>query len=147
MTRLKNAALAAVVFGTAGISTTYLAAFFGDGPVRWAPPVFVVGVACIMVGMMVLGAATDRGVGRLAVPFAFVWVLLVGGFAWVFRAPQSGDLWLGLPAAAAIIIYGIGFAPVLVLPLAYALTFDSITLRPEDIERVRAAGAAREHGE
>lgn len=147
MTPLKRAALAAVVLGTAAIGVTYLSAFFGDEPVRWGPPTFVVGVACIMVGMMVMGAATDRGVGRLAIPFALTWLLLVGGFAWVFRAPPSGELWLGLPPAAAIIIYGIGLAPVLVLPLAYALTFDSITLRPEDIERVREAAAARERGE
>jgi hypothetical protein len=33
--------------------------------------------------------------------------------------------------------------PALVLPLAYALTFDSATLRPEDLERVRAAREER----
>lgn len=144
MTRIKRAALAAVVLGTAAIGAVYVSAFLGDGPMAWAPAVFVPGIACIMVGMMVLGAATDRGVGRLALPFAFVWLLLVGGFAAVYIAPavQTSGLWLGLPPAAAIIIYGIGLSPVLVLPFAYALTFDSVTLRPEDIERVRAARAA-----
>lgn len=144
MTRLKRAALAAVVLGTVAIGSTYVSAFLSAVPAGWAPPVFVLGIACIMVGVMVLGAATERGVGRLALPFAFVWLLLVGGFAAVYLAPAAAHsgLWLGLPPAAAIILYGIGFSPVLVLPLAYALTFDSITLRPEDIERVRRARAA-----
>ena len=144
MTPLKRAALAAVVAGTTAIAAIYLSAYFLDAPARWAAPVVVAGIACIMVGMMILGAATERGIGRLALPFAFIWLLLVGGFAAVFATPAaaSGDLWLGLPHAAAIIIYGIGFAPVLVLPLAYALTFDSITLRPGDVERVREARAA-----
>ena len=47
-------------------------------------------------------------------------------------------LWLGLPARAAIVIYGIGLLPIVVLPVAYALTFESQTLTAEDIERVRS---------
>lgn len=146
MTGLKRAALAAVVLGTAAIGVVYVAAFAASGNVAWAPAVFVPGIASIMVGMMVLGAASARGIGRLALPFAFVWLLLVGGFAAVYIAPavETSGLWLGLPPAAAIIIYGIGLSPVLVLPFAYALTFDSTTLRPEDLERVRAARAAME---
>ena len=103
MTRLKRAALTAVALGTAAIGATYLTAFFSDGPMVWAPAVFVPAIACIMVGMMVLGAATSRGVGRLALPFAFVWLLLVGGFAVVYLVPaaQTAGLWLGLPPAAA----------------------------------------------
>jgi hypothetical protein len=146
LTRLKRAALGAVVLGTAAIGAVYLAAFVTPERLAWAPAVFVLGIASIMVGMMVLGAASARGIGRLALPFAFVWVLLVGGFAAVFMAPAADaeGLWLGLPPAAAIIVYGIGLLPVLVLPFAYALTFDSTTLRPEDLERVRAARAAME---
>ncbi|HEX9249550.1 MAG TPA: hypothetical protein VF856_08620, partial [Gemmatimonadaceae bacterium] len=46
-------------------------------------------------------------------------------------------LWLGLPARAAIVIYGVGLLPIVVLPIAYALTFESQTLSAEDVERVR----------
>jgi hypothetical protein len=145
MTQLKRVALAAVAAGTAAIAATYVAAFVGDGSATWIPPVFVVGVATIMVGMMVLGAATARGIGKLAVPFAFTWFLMVGGIAAAHVLPSASRPYiLGLPPAAALIIYGIGLLPIVVLPFAYALTFDSITLRREDIERVRAAGAARE---
>jgi hypothetical protein len=50
----------------------------------------------------------------------------------------GSELWLGLPARAAIIIYGIGLVPTIVLPVAYALTFESQTLSADDIEQVRA---------
>lgn len=130
--------------GTTAIAACYLAGLVGHGSAPWIPMVFVTGVATIMVSMMVLGAATRRGIGRLAVPFAFTWLILVGGIAAAQLLPaDERPFFLGLPPAAALILYGIGFVPILVLPFAYALTFDSLTLRPEDIEQVRAAGAAR----
>ena len=52
------------------------------------------------------------------------------------ESPLS-KLWLGLPARAAIVIYGIGLLPIIVLPVAYALTFETQTLNAEDVERVR----------
>ncbi|MBA2239290.1 MAG: hypothetical protein H0W24_11405, partial [Lysobacter sp.] len=51
-------------------------------------------------------------------------------------------LLFGLPQRAAIIVYGVGLLPTLVLPVAYALTFEAQTLRDEDLERVRAVGRA-----
>jgi len=52
---------------------------------------------------------------------------------------ESSPLWFGLPARAAVVLYGIGVLPLFVLPIAYALTFDSLTLSEADLERVRAA--------
>jgi len=92
---------------------------------------------------MVLGAARGRlGVGRLKIPFAFVIVTLAIGFGAALILPPSesaaSTLWLGLPARAAIVIYGIGLFPIVVLPVAYALTFETQTLSAADIERVRS---------
>ena len=94
---------------------------------------------------MVLGAARERGgVGRLAIPFAFVIVTLTVGFCLALSLPANegpgSTLWLGLPARAALIIYGIGLMPVVVLPVAYALTFETQTLATEDVEKVRQLG-------
>ena len=50
-----------------------------------------------------------------------------------------------MPARAAIVIYGVGLLPIIVLPVAYALTFETQTLSAGDVERVRALGAAREN--
>jgi hypothetical protein len=92
---------------------------------------------------MILGAARGtHGVGPLKIPFAFVIVTLAVGFcaALIMPATESpaSTLWLGLPARAAIVIYGIGLLPIVVLPVAYALTFESQTLTAADIERVRS---------
>ncbi|HZE09938.1 MAG TPA: hypothetical protein VE110_14405, partial [Gemmatimonadaceae bacterium] len=52
----------------------------------------------------------------------------------------QSHLWLGLPIRAALVIYGIGLLPIVVLPVAYALTFESQTLTAQDVERVRELG-------
>ena len=56
--------------------------------------------------------------------------------------PVAGaPLWLGLPKGAALVLYGVGLLPLLVLPLAYALTFEGQTLSEADLERVRRAAS------
>jgi hypothetical protein len=39
-----------------------------------------------------------------------------------------------------MVIYGIGLLPIIVLPVAYALTFEAQTLSADDVERVRELG-------
>lgn len=97
-----------------------------------------------LVATIALGAArTDRphgGLQRLALPFAAVLLIILGAFAAALLLPAAGEpLLLGLPRRAAIVLYGIGVLPVLILPIAYALTFDELTLTEDDIERVREA--------
>lgn len=100
-----------------------------------------------MVAMLALGAARSGGRGglrSLIVPFAAVLLILTGAFAAALLLPAASEpLVLGVPRRAAIVLYGIGVLPALVLPLAYALTFDA-DLTDDDIERVRAAAHARE---
>ena len=106
---------------------------------------------------MVLGATRgSKGIGRLKLPFLFVFVVLASGFCLALGLPiteaPGTPLLLGLPVRAAIVIYGIGLLPIVVLPVAYALTFDTQTLSEEDIARVREVGeraraAANQSGE
>ena len=96
---------------------------------------------------MILGAARGRrGIGLLKIPFAFVVAVLAIGFGAALALPATegalSKLWLGLPLRAAIVIYGVGLLPVFVLPIAYALTFETQTLNAEDVERVRELGRA-----
>jgi len=96
----------------------------------------------------VLGAARDRGgIGRLALPVAFVVATLAIGFCLALSLPDNegpdSTLWLGLPARAAIVIYGVGLLPVVVLPVAYALTFETQTLAASDVELVRQLAQRR----
>jgi hypothetical protein len=144
---IKRAALATIALSSLTIAAGYASVFLPGGTPAWAPWTFVLGIACLLLGVMTLGAArTGRGIGRLVLPFAFIWLVLVGGFGLVLLLPPADSanpvLWVGLPAGAAVVLYGIGLFPVLILPLGYALTFDAITLNETDLERVRAAGRA-----
>ncbi len=149
----RRVALMALITGVLAIAVGYGAAFLPGGTPAWAPWLLAVGIPVALGAIMILGAARGRmGVGPLKYPFAFVVAVLVIGFCAALALPATesplSKLWLGLPARAAIVIYGIGLLPIIVLPLAYALTFETQTLSAEDVERVRElARANRAHSE
>jgi hypothetical protein len=140
--------LMAVVFGTLAAAVAYAAAFLPGGAPPWAAWAMEIGIAASCVGLMALGAARPgRRLGVLMVPLIFTFVVLVAGFGLALALPGregvASRLWAGLPVRAAIILYGIGILPMLVLPLSYALTFRQMTLTAEDVERIRVLGAER----
>ena len=123
------------------IAGGYASAFKTGGAPSWAPWLLALGIPGALGSIMALGAARGRaGIGKLKIPFAFVFIVLTAGFCLALGLPaETADstLWLGLPRRAAIVIYGIGLLPIVVLPVAYALTFDTQTLSQSDIDRVR----------
>ena len=144
----KRLARLTITLSTCAIGVGYAAAFMRGGTPPWAPWLLAFGIPGSLGGIMVLGAARERGgVGALALPFAFVIVTLTVGFCLALGLPANegsdSTLWLGLPLRAAIVVYGIGLMPVVVLPVAYALTFGTQTLTAEDVERVRQMGRIR----
>jgi hypothetical protein len=141
----RRAALVALFLGIAAIGAGYAAAFSGTGTPVWAAWLLALGIPVALGAIMILGAARGRrGIGPLTIPFAFVVAVLVIGFGAALALPATegplSTLWLGLPARAAIVIYGVGLLPIVVLPIAYALTFETQTLNAEDVEKVRALG-------
>ena len=127
------------------IAAGYASAFKSGGAPSWAPWLLALGIPGALGAIMVLGATRgSKGIGRLKLPFLFVFVVLASGFCLALGLPiieRAGTpLLLGLPVRAAIVIYGIGLLPIVVLPVAYALTFDTQTLSEEDIARVREVG-------
>jgi hypothetical protein len=139
----RRVALVALFVGIAAIAIGYAAAFNRGGTPTWAPWLLALGIPVALVAIMILGATRGRrGIGALKIPFAFVALVLVIGFGAALALPATegplSTLWLGLPARAAIVIYGVGLLPTIVLPVAYALTFETQTLSAEDVERVRA---------
>jgi hypothetical protein len=139
----RRAALIALFFGILAVAAGYLAAFSTSGTPVWAAWLLALGIPVALGAIMILGATRGRrGIGPLKIPFAFVVVVLVIGFGAALALPATegplSTLWLGLPARAAIVIYGVGLLPIVVLPIAYALTFETQTLSAEDVERVRA---------
>jgi hypothetical protein len=145
----RRAALVALVAGILAIAVGYAAAFFPGGAPPWAPWLLALGIPIALGAIMILGAARGRmGIGPLKYPFAFVVAVLAIGFCAALALPATESalsrLWLGLPARAAIVIYGIGLLPIIVLPVAYALTFEAQTLSAEDVERVRELARERQ---
>jgi len=131
----------------AAIAVGYAGAFVPHGPAPWSAWIVAVAVPIALVAIMILGAIRGQGgIGRLTIPFAFVGLILIVGFLAALALPptesSASKLWLGLPLRAAIVIYGIGLLPIVVLPVAYALTFETQTLTADDVERVRALGRA-----
>jgi hypothetical protein len=145
----RRAALVALVAGILAIALGYAAAFFPGGAPPWAPWLLALGIPIALGAIMILGAARGRrGIGPLKYPFAFVVAVLAIGFCAALALPATESalsrLWLGLPARAAIVIYGIGLLPIIVLPVAYALTFEAQTLSAEDVKRVRNLARERQ---
>jgi hypothetical protein len=139
--------LLALFLGTLACAAAYASAFLPGDPPGWSPWALGIGTATVMVAAAALGAArADTGIGRLKLPFAIVFLIVAGGFAAVLSMPApdaaNPTLFLGLPAGAAIVLLGIGILPLLVLPIAYALTFEDMTLSEADLARVRDAARA-----
>ena len=136
---MKRFALLVILLAMIVIGLGYLSAFKPGGSPGYAAYAFAIATAAVMTAISVLGAARrGRRLGRLAWVFAFTFVVLAGGFcAALSRLGAGSDLWLGLPRGAAIILYVVGLLPMAVLPLAYALTFDSTTMSDGELDELR----------
>jgi len=118
-----------------------------SSPTTWAPLALAVGANGIIMTLMAIGATRGDTLPRaLGITFACVFVLCAGAFvAALLMTPNEGPggpLFLGLPVRTAIVLYTVGLMPVVVLPFAYAFTFESSTLSDADLVRVRTAYAA-----
>ena len=98
----------------------------------------------MLVGLMDLGASTRARTGPAFWIFLATGLWIVLGFTAVLLLPAENpldpQLLMGLPLRAAILIYGVGLAPALVLPWAYARIFEQHTLSEEELQTLRAAG-------
>ena len=152
--RLKRLLVRLLVASCCLVALSYVAVFAGGIPQVWAAWPLAIGANGVVMSLMAIGA-----VRRDTLPRALVWtflglfVLCAGAFVIALALPPAegagGALLLGLPLRTAIVLYGVGVVPILILPFAYALTFESSTLSEGDLDRVRAAyekvqAAARE---
>lgn len=141
---MKRGALALLVISLSAIAFAYAAAIVTGGMASWSAWVMAIATPLSMVAVIALGAARSGqrldGLRRLVLPLVAVLAIMLAAFAAALLLPGVTEpLIFGLPRRAAIVLYGIGLLPALILPIAYALTFDDLTLTEEDIERVRAA--------
>ncbi|MEX1185262.1 MAG: hypothetical protein WEA80_01560 [Gemmatimonadaceae bacterium] len=146
---MKKSALVVLFLAIAAIGAAFAAAIVTERVPSWSAWVMAVATSFAMVATMALGAARTGqplgGLRRLLIPFGAVLLIMLGAFAAALLLPAAAEpLLLGLPRRAAIVLYGVGVLPVLILPIVYALTFDELTLTEEDIERVRKAASRAE---
>ena len=146
----RRIAIGALFVSVLLIAAAYVGALVASAVPAWTPWALMIGTSTIMLATMVLGASrAGRGIGKLVVPFTTMFVVLLIGFGAALVMPaesRDSTLWLGLPPRAAVVLYGIGVLPLFVLPIAYALTFESLTLSDADLERVRNARSQRGPG-
>ncbi|MCC7195755.1 MAG: hypothetical protein IT356_09390 [Gemmatimonadaceae bacterium] len=110
---------------TAGAATTgigYAGTILAGSAPDWAPWALALGTSMASVAMFVLGAARGgihgRAVGAILI---LLGVLLLAAFACALTpAPAGEPQLLGLPRRLAVVFYGVGFIPLLVLPVVFA---------------------------
>lgn len=136
----KRPALVTLALSGAALALAYGLALGGNAGLV-APVLMIISIPTMMIALMVLGAQRDGRLGRLWLPFAAVWMLLVTAFLAVLLLPAdttvAPHILLGVPRRAAIVLYAIGMLPLIGMPFAYALTFDDFTLTESELARLR----------
>lgn len=135
--------MAALTCAAIAITAAYASAFLPGGATVVSAMLMIIGIATMAVSLMILGAIREgTRAGPIGLALLFLFIVLVAGFG-IPLFFTSRDIWLGLPATTAIVVYGVGIIPVFVLPLVYAWTFDDRTLSGQDIERIKELATKR----
>lgn len=143
---MKRILLRLLVASCCFVALSYAAVFTG-ARAGWAPWTLAIGANGVIMSLMAIGAVRHDALPRSLVwTFSGLFALCAGAFLTALALPAAegahGVLLFGLPLRTAIVLYSVGVVPILILPLAYALTFESSTLSEGDLDRVRAAYAA-----
>lgn len=134
-------ALVVVVLGLCLVLAAYLGAWVSGGAFERGIWLMIAGVALVLPATIVLGGSRRGFISRpLLLSALFLFLMLAVGFGAALLLPAEtvdGPFFLGVPLRAAIILFGIGIAPSLLLPLAYAADFDATPLDPASLGALR----------
>jgi uncharacterized membrane protein HdeD (DUF308 family) len=129
--------LAFLLLGLLCVAVAYATAFLGRVAVALSASAMAIGIAMLIPSVMALGAPLSsrrRWVvrGILLGVFALLAVAFLAAL-WLpnERDGTAGLVW-GFPFRTAVVVYGAGLLPMLVLPLLYAATFDSTAADADD---------------
>ncbi len=141
---LKSIVLRLAVFFLVVIAAGYTGSFFAAS---WAPWCIAIGTCGALMSLMALGAVRRGHMAPvLRWVFALMFIWCAGCFAVALAMPDNegdgGALLFGFPLRSTIVLLGIAVVPILVFPIAWALTFDSAMLSEEDLRKLREAQAA-----
>jgi hypothetical protein len=129
-------------------SPVVLLSFLIPGP--GAEALFAVLAMGYPVALIALAVARQGRLGPLGVPLLVLLIIFEGCVVamLLLRGRVLDGPWFGgLPLAAAFQLYGLWLAPLLLVALIYALTFDRYELPEEELERLRALRRDAEDGE
>lgn len=143
---LKSYILGLVVFFLVVIGAGYAGTFIGGGPPAWSPWCLAIGTCGTLMSLMALGSVRRGHIAPvLRWVFAGMFLWCAGCFCVALAMPSGegpgGTLLFGFPLRATIVLAGVAIVPILVLPFAWALTFDSSMLSEEDLRKLREAQA------
>jgi hypothetical protein len=114
--------------GTAAVAAAYLALLLGAPAGGWPPWLLAPGASAVLAGLAAIGAAREPRPRRLAVALAVAFAAVPLGLALGLLLPAptaDAPLLLGLPRATTLLLLCTGLIPLLLLPIAYALTFET----------------------
>src|ERR1035437_6107365 len=129
------------------VGAGYAGSFASGGAAGGGPWCLALGTCGTLMSLMALGAVRRGHIAPvLRWVFAGMFLWCGGCFAVALTLPADegagGALLFGFPLRATIGLVGIAVVPILVFPLAWALTFDSSMLSEDDLQRLREAQAA-----
>ena len=131
---MRRAALALLLASVLAMLIAFVAASAAasSGAVtpRWASALMAAATGVCLAAFMGVALGERARDARIAAVLAFVG-LGVGGalmaLLWVPEVTGPDDaLWGGLPLGAALVVYGIGLLPMLIVPAVYAWTFELV---------------------
>ncbi|HEV8411215.1 MAG TPA: hypothetical protein VGQ30_11955 [Gemmatimonadaceae bacterium] len=138
---LKSAVLSLVFLFLAVVAAGYTGSFFDA---TWAPWCLAIGTCGALMSMMALGAIRRGKIAPvLRWVFAGMFLFCAGCFCVALAIPPNegagGPLLFNFPLRSTIVLLGVAIVPILVMPFAWALTFDSSMLSEDDLVRLREA--------
>ena len=141
---LKKYILRLVVLSLLIVAAGYAGSF---ASAAWAPWCLAIGTCGTLMSLMALGAVRRGHITpALRWVFAGMFVWTAGCFCVALALPADegagGTLLFGFPMRSTIVLLGVAIVPILIFPLAWALTFDSSMLSDDDLKRLRDAQLA-----
>jgi hypothetical protein len=107
----------------------YGATWLPGGAPRWVAVCFALATVLQLCAFCLLGAVRRDGrVGSVAISVAVMGLLVGGALVYAILAADPGaaeGLVLGIPRRAALVLYGVGVAPLVVLSVVFVRTFDA----------------------
>jgi heme/copper-type cytochrome/quinol oxidase subunit 4 len=139
---LRRVAVALLGASSVALLAGYAAAWWPSVEPRAVGVLFASAIVAQLVAFVLLGARRRDGRFGAAWIAVLALVVVVGGILLVVSLSEGSaanePFLLGLPRRAALVLYGVGVAPLLVLAGAFARGFAQWAPTDDDLARVRA---------